>query len=148
MAIVTVGIDLAKNVFALHGVDATGKSALVRPSVARGKLLEMVAALPPYLIGMEACSGAHHWARLLAAHGYTVRLIAPKLQQQSALLVHRARQGFVQERTATINRIRGLLSEFGVQAVDALARGSSGSAAIFPLHQCNRPAIPFLNPTV
>ena len=47
MAIVTVGIDLAKNVFALHGVDAAGKPALVRPSVARGKLLELVASLPP-----------------------------------------------------------------------------------------------------
>ncbi len=57
---------------------ATGKPALVRPSVARGKLLEMVAALPPCVIGMEACSGAHHWARLFAAHGHTVRLVAPK----------------------------------------------------------------------
>ena len=47
MTIVTLGIDLAKNVFALHGVDATGKPALVRPTVARGKLLETVAALPP-----------------------------------------------------------------------------------------------------
>ena len=63
MAIVTLGIDLAKNVFALHGVDATGRAVLVRPSVARGKLLELVASLPPCLIGMEACSGAHHWAR-------------------------------------------------------------------------------------
>lgn len=78
MAIVTVGIDLAKNVFAVHGVDATGKPALARPSVARSKLLELVASLPPCLIGMEACSGAHHWARLFAAHGHTVRLMAPK----------------------------------------------------------------------
>ena len=152
MAIVTLGIDLAKNVFALHGVDATGRPALVRPSVARGKLLEMVAAMPPCLIGMEACSGAHHWARLFQAHGHTVRLMAPKfvapyrlsgkagkndaadaaaiceavtrpsmrfvppksVQQQCELLVHRARQGFVQQRTASINRIRGLLSEFGI----------------------------------
>jgi len=152
MAIVTLGIDLAKNVFALHGVDATGKPALVRPSVPRGKLLEVVASLPPCLIGMEACSGAHHWARLFQAHGHTVRLMAPKFvapyrlsgkkakndaadaaaiceavtrpsmrfvpaksqQQQCELLVHRARQGFVQQRTATINRIRGLLSEFGI----------------------------------
>jgi len=152
MAIVTLGIDLAKNVFALHGVDAAGKAALVRPSVARSKLLELVASLPPCLIGMEACSGAHHWARLFAAHGHTVRLMAPKfvvpyrlsgkrgkndaadaaaiceavtrptmrfvppktLEQQAQLLVHRARQGFVQQRTATINRIRGLLSEFGI----------------------------------
>lgn len=152
MAIVTLGIDLAKNVFALHGVDTTGKPVLVRPSVPRGKLLEMVAALPPCLIGMEACSGAHHWARLFQAQGHTVRLMAPKfvaayrlsgkkgkndaadaaaiceavtrptmrfvppknLQQQSELMVHRARQGFVAQRTATINRIRGLLSEFGI----------------------------------
>jgi transposase len=152
MAIVTLGIDLAKNVFALHGVDATGKAVLVRPSVPRGKLLEIVASLPPCLVGMEACSGAHHWARLFQAHGHTVRLMAPKfvapyrlsgkrgkndaadaaaiceavtrpnmrfvpvksLQQQSELMVHRARQGFVAQRTATINRIRGLLSEFGI----------------------------------
>jgi transposase len=152
MAIVTLGIDLAKNVFALHGVDATGRAVLVRPSVPRGKLLELVASLPPCLVGMEACSGAHHWARLFQAHGHTVRLMAPKfvapyrlsgkrgkndaadaaaiceavtrpsmrfvppksVQQQSELMVHRARQGFVAQRTATINRIRGLLSEFGI----------------------------------
>jgi transposase len=152
MAIVTVGIDLAKSVFAVHGVDATGKPALVRPSVTRAKLLEFVASLPPCLIGMEACSGAHHWARLFAAQGHTVRLMAPKfvvpyrlsgkrgkndaadaaaiceavtrpsmrfvppksIEQQSQLMVHRARQGFVVQRTATLNRIRGLLSEFGV----------------------------------
>jgi transposase len=78
MAIVTLGSDLAKNVYALHGVNATGKPALVRPSVARSKLLEVVAALPPCLIGMEACSGAHHCARLFQAHGHTVRLMAPK----------------------------------------------------------------------
>jgi transposase len=152
MAIVTLGIDLAKNVFALHGVDATGRAVLVRPSVARAKLLELVASLPPCLVGMEACSGAHHWARLFALHGHTVRLMAPKfvvpyrlsgkrgkndaadaaaiceavtrpamrfvpvksISQQGELLVHRARQGFVQQRTATINRIRGLLSEFGI----------------------------------
>jgi transposase len=152
MAIVTVGIDLAKNVFAVHGVDGTGRAVLVRSSVARGKLLELIASLPPCLIGMEACSGAHYWARQFQAHGHTVKLMAPKfvapyrlsgkkgkndaadaaaiceavtrpsmrfvppksVQQQCELLVHRARQGFVVQRTATINRIRGLLSELGV----------------------------------
>jgi transposase len=58
VAIVTVGIDLAKNVFAVHGVDATGRAVLVRPSVKRAKLPELVASLPPCLIGMEACSGS------------------------------------------------------------------------------------------
>ena len=78
MAIVTVGIDLAKNVFAVHGVDETGKPALVRPEVPRAKLLELIANLPPCLIGMEACSGAHHWAREFAKFGHTVRMMAPK----------------------------------------------------------------------
>lgn len=50
MAIVTVGIDLAKNVFALHGVNAAGKPELVRPNVSRAKLCQVVAALPPCLI--------------------------------------------------------------------------------------------------
>ena len=79
MAIVTVGIDLAKNVFALHGVNATGDVQLRQPKVTRAKLNEVVAALPPCTIGMEACSGAHHWARLFATYGHTVKLMAPKL---------------------------------------------------------------------
>ena len=78
MAIVTIGIDLAKNVFAVHGVNEAGKPVLVKPTVARGKLLELIASLPPCTIGMEACSGAHHWARLFMTHGHTVRLMAPK----------------------------------------------------------------------
>jgi transposase len=71
MAIVTVGIYLAKNVFAVHGVDESGKPFLVRPEVPRAKLLELVANLAPCLIGMEACSGAHHWARMFASFGHT-----------------------------------------------------------------------------
>ena len=77
-AIVTVGIDLAKNVFAVHGVDEFGKPVLVRPEEPRAKLLELIANLPPCLIGMEACSGAHHWAREFARFGHTVRMMAPK----------------------------------------------------------------------
>jgi transposase len=65
MAIVFIGIDLAKNVFAVHGVNPAGKPELVRPSVPRAKLHEMIVALPPCTIGMEACSGAHHWASVL-----------------------------------------------------------------------------------
>jgi transposase len=78
MAIVHVGIDLSKNVFAVHGVDEHGKPALVRPSVPRARLHELIASLPPCTVAMEACSGGHHWARLFAAHGHSVRLIAPK----------------------------------------------------------------------
>jgi transposase len=78
MASVTLGIDLAKNVFALHGVDATGKAVLLRPSVPRSKLAELVASLPPCLIGMEACATAHHWARELTKLGHDVRLMPPR----------------------------------------------------------------------
>ena len=75
MTIVTVGIDLAKNVFAVHGIDATDKPVLVRPSVSRDKLRELIATLPPRLIGMEACSGAHHWAREFEKFGHPARLM-------------------------------------------------------------------------
>ena len=78
MNIVTVGIDLAKNIFALHGIDQSGKAVFIKPKVARGQLLEIVAHLPPCLIGMEACSGAHHWAREFSRFGHTVKLMAPK----------------------------------------------------------------------
>ena len=78
MSIITVGIDLAKNVFAVHGVNEYGKAVLVKPKVAREQLLSLIVQLPPCLIGMEACSGAHHWAREFAKFGHTVRLMAPK----------------------------------------------------------------------
>jgi len=152
MSIITVGIDLAKNVFAVHGVDDNGKAALVKPKVSREHLLPLIAQLPPCVIGMEACSGAHHWARLFRPYGHTVKLMAPKFvtpyrmsgkrgkndaadaaaiceavrrphmrfvpvkeeHQQIILCLHRTRQGFVEERTATYNRLRGLISEFGI----------------------------------
>ena len=78
MAIVTVRIDLAKNVFAVHGVDESAKPVLVRSEVPRAKLLELIATLPACLIGAEACSGAHHWCREFAKYGHTVRMMAPK----------------------------------------------------------------------
>lgn len=151
MAIIAIGVDLAKNVFAVHGVDETGKAALIKPSVRREALLELIAKMPPCLIGMEACSGAHHWARQFQKFGHTVRIIAAKFvapyrlsgrkgkndaadaqaiceavqrphmrfvpikseDAQGRLCVHRVRQGLIEARTAMINRIRGLLSEFG-----------------------------------
>jgi len=62
----------------VHGVDDNGKAVLVKPKVSREQLLPLVAQLAPCVIGMEACSGAHHWARLFRQHGHTVRLMAPK----------------------------------------------------------------------
>ncbi len=78
MSIITIGIDLAKTIFAVHGVNESGKAELVKPKVPRDQLLQLISNLPPCLIGMEACTGAHHWARLFRQHGHTVRLIAPK----------------------------------------------------------------------
>lgn len=59
---VTIGIDLAKNVFAIHGVNRFGKPVLIKPNVRRDQLLELMAQLPPCVVGMEACSGAHSWS--------------------------------------------------------------------------------------
>jgi len=148
MNITTIGIDLAKNTFSLHGADAQGK-AVLKKTVSRSKLLEQFANLPPCVIGMEACSGAHHWARALRQLGHDARIIAPRFvtpyrrkgksdnndaeaiceavsrpamhfvpvkssEQQAILCLHRIRQQVVSERTALINQIRGLLSEFGL----------------------------------
>ncbi|MBN3783627.1 IS110 family transposase [Burkholderia sp. Ac-20345] len=152
MPIVTIGIDLAKNAFAVHGVDEVGKALLIKPRVSREQLVTLIAQLPPCVIGMEACSGAHYWARVFQQHGHTAKLMAPRLvapyrmsgkrgkndaadaaaiceavtrpsmrfvplkdeHQQAMLCLHRTRQGFVEERTAAYNRMRGLLAEFGV----------------------------------
>ena len=77
MHITTLGIDLAKNVFQLHGVDARGRAVLNR-RVKRGQLLQAVASLPPCVIGMEAGGSAHHWGRTFEQLGHTVKLMHPK----------------------------------------------------------------------
>src|SRR6202142_611801 len=148
MKITTVGIDLAKNLFQIHGVDERGKTVL-RKQLRRAQVAVFFGNLPPCLIGMEACASAHHWGRTLQRFGHTVRLIASQFvkpyvktnkndaadaeaiceavgrpnmrfvpvkntEQQALLGLHRARHGFVIERTAQANQIRGLLAEFGV----------------------------------
>ena len=77
MKVTILGIDLAKNTFQLHGVDAHGKVA-VQKRVTRAKLRETIAQLPACLIGMEACGSAQYWAREFQQLGYTVRLISPQ----------------------------------------------------------------------
>jgi transposase len=72
----TIGLDLAKRVFQVHGVDADG-NVVVRRSLRLGQVLDWFSKLPPCLIGMEACATAHYWARELAKLGHTVRLIPP-----------------------------------------------------------------------
>jgi transposase len=148
--ITTVGLDLAKQVMAVHAVGAEGRMVL-RKVLRRDQLLRWMATLPRCVVAMEACGGAHHWARELTGQGHTVRIIAAEfvrpfrksgkndandaeaictaarqanmrfvaiksVEQQAALCVHRLRQGLIEERTALINRLRGLLTEFGVVA--------------------------------
>jgi transposase len=76
MQVSTIGIDIAKNVFQVHGVDANGKVVLTR-QLRRGQVLAFLAKLEPCLIGMEACATAHHWAREIGQLGHEVRLIPP-----------------------------------------------------------------------
>ena len=77
MKITTIGIDLAKSVFQVHGVDEHGK-AVLRKQVKRQDMASYFANLRPGLIGMEACGSAHYWARKLTELGHTVRLMAPQ----------------------------------------------------------------------
>jgi transposase len=150
--ITRVGVDLAKQVIQVHGVDATERVIIAR-GMTRQKFVAWCAQLPAgCVVAMEACSGAHHWARRLTAMGVQPRLIAPHFvtpyrmegkggkndatdaaaiceaasrpkmrfvpvkscAQQGLLCVHRLREAYKEERTACINRIRGLLSEFGL----------------------------------
>ena len=141
MPITTLGIDVAKHVFQLHGVDARGRAVLSR-RVKRSQLLDAVASLPPCVIGREACGSAHHWGRAFEQLGHTVKLMHPKyvktnkndgrdaeaiceavsrptmrfvliktVEQADMQAVHRTRSLFVKHRTAVMNQIRGLLAE-------------------------------------
>jgi len=77
MQITTIGFDLAKNVFQVHGIDATEK-AIVRKPLRRGQVIKFFAGLSPCLVGMEACASAHYWARELTRLGHEVRLMPAK----------------------------------------------------------------------
>src|SRR5579872_5692272 len=72
----TIGLDLAKNVFQIHGVDASG-AVVLRRQLRRGAVEKFFAQLPPCLVGMEACGSAHHWARVIGSYGHQVRLMPP-----------------------------------------------------------------------
>jgi transposase len=147
---ITIGLDLAKNVFQVHGLDEAGE-VIVTKRLRRGQVIPFFQKLAPCLIGMEACPSAHHWSRELEVLGHDVRLmpasyvkayvkrnkndaadaaaiceavtrptmrfVATKTkQQQGALMLHRARQLFVRQRSMLGNAIRGHLAEFGITA--------------------------------
>ena len=72
----TIGLDIAKSVFQVHGVDSAG-AVVIRKRIGRAKVLEYFGELPPCLVGIEACPSAHHWGRELQALGHTVKLMPP-----------------------------------------------------------------------
>jgi transposase len=148
MDITTVGLDLAKHVFRVHGLDEAGK-ILVKRRLRRSQVMSFFASLRPCLVGMEACATAHFWARELRSLGHEVRLMPPQYvkayvrrgkndaadaaaiceavtrpsmrfvpvkteEQQAVLIIHRARELLVRQRTQLINAVRGHLAEFGV----------------------------------
>jgi transposase len=156
--ITTVGLDLAKLVFQVHGADADGKP-VVRKKLRRGQVLVFFAGLPACLIGLEACASAHYWARELQALGHEVRLIPPQYvkpfvktnkndasdaeaiceavvrptmrfapiksaEQQSVLMVHRARELLVRQKTMLINALRGHCGELGIVVAQGPSRVS------------------------
>jgi transposase len=148
MKVTAIGLDLAKHVFQVHGVDEAG-NVLMKKRLRRSQMMTFFAGLPPCLVGMEACATAHFWARELRSLGHEVRLMPPQYvkayvkrgkndaadaaaiceavtrpsmrfvpvkteEQQSALMMHRARDLLVRQRTQLINAVRGHLAEFGL----------------------------------
>ena len=75
-AITTIGLDIAKSVFQVHGIDAEGK-VIIRRQLKRRYVLAFFEKLPPCLVGIEACATSHHWSRELKALGHNVRLMPP-----------------------------------------------------------------------
>jgi transposase len=145
-SISTIGLDIAKSVFQVHGVDVAGQ-VIIRRQLRRRNVLAFFQKLPPCLVGIEACASSHHWSRELLALGHTVRLMPPAyvkrqkndttdaeaiceavtrpnmrfvptktVEQQSCLMLHRARHLFIRQQTAVINSIRAYLAEFGIVA--------------------------------
>jgi transposase len=154
MQITTIGLDLAKHWFQVHGVDADGR-VVVRRRLWRSGVTTYFRSLEPCLVGMEACATAHYWARELTALGHMVRLMPPAYvkayvkrnkndaadaeaiceavtrpsmrfvpvkdaEQQSVLMLHRARNLLVRQRTMLVNALRAHLAEFGIVAPQGL----------------------------
>ena len=170
MQITTIGLDIAKNVFQVHGIDAAEK-VVVRKQLRRSQVLAFFKALPRCLIGMEACATAHYWARELTKLGHQVRLMPPKdvkayvkrnkndaadaeaiceavrrptmrfvriksVEQQGRLMLHRARDLLMRQRTQVINALRAHLAELGIVA----AQGDTGMKELLAIVADDREA--------
>lgn len=175
MEVKRIGLDLAKNVFELYGVDEN-EQEILRKTVRRAKVLVAFAQMPPCIVGMEACGSAHHWARELRKLGHDPRLMAPQFvapyrkndkndrndaeaiceavgrpnmrfvpikdeEQQAVLMAHRARSLLVGERTALVNHVRGLLSEYGIVMPQGVASVRKGLPEVLEDAENDLPAL-------
>ncbi len=155
MKITTIGLDIAKNVFHLVGLNRVGKMVL-RRRLRRREVVRYFAELPVCTIGMEACAGSNYWGRELERLGHRVRLVPaqhvkplvrgqkndfndalaiaealtrPEMRfvsiktvgEQDAQALHRVREGLIGARTALVNRVRGLLAEYGIVRPQGIA---------------------------
>lgn len=156
MQISVIGLDIAKQVFQVHAADAAG-CTVAQIKLRRAQVLDYFRALPPCLVGLEACATAHFWARELSALGHTVRLMPPayvkpyvkrnktdaadaqaiaealtrptmrfvpvkSADQQAMLMLHRARELLVRQRTMLATALRAHLAEFGIIAPQGIQR--------------------------
>lgn len=170
--IVTIGLDLAKNVFQVHGIDADGRVG-VRRKLRRAELLRFFGGLRPCLVGMEACASSHYWAREIGRLGHEVKLMPPAYvkpyvkrgktdasdaeaiceavtrptmrfvavkseDRQSVLMLHKARELLVRQRTMLTNALRAHLAELGIVA----AQGLEGLSSLKVHFQTVRDALP------
>jgi len=143
-----LGIDLAKSVFHVVGMDARGRIKLKR-KLTRSEVAKFISSYPPLTVAMESCASSHYWGRLFLSYGHEVKLIAPQfvkpyvksnkndladaeaiaeassrptmrlvsiksIEQQDLQSLHRVRARLVSSRTALVNEMRGLLSEYGI----------------------------------
>jgi transposase len=127
MQIAVIGLDLAKNVFQVHGIDDAGQAVLKR-KLRRSEVLPFFAGLDAALVGIEACHTAHYWGREIAALGHDVRLMPPQFvkrptmrfvpiksaDQQAVLMLHRTRDLLIRQRSSLISAIRAHFAEFGI----------------------------------
>ena len=160
MSAAFIGLDLAKSVFQVHGVDVHGK-VVVTKRLRRDAVLAFFANLAPCGVGMEACSGSHFWAREIARLGHTVRLMAPQYvkpyvkrhkndrpkrsarrpsmrfvavkseEQQGTLAIHRVRETLVAQKTQLINALRAHLAEFGIVGSQGAGKVSQLTAVLW-----------------
>ncbi|ODA93301.1 transposase [Mesorhizobium sp. SEMIA 3007] len=156
MQISVIGLDIAKQVFQVHAADAAGRT-VAQIKLRRAQVLDYFRALPPCVVGLEACATAHYWARELSAIGHSVRLMPPayvkpyvrrnktdaadaqaiaealtrptmrfvpvkSADQQAMLMLHRARELLVRQRTMLATALRAHLAEFGIIAPQGIHR--------------------------